>query len=88
MKRVVIAALAMALALCGCVRNAGVQRTESSPKPAVGQRFLCDRAYVFETVVDSKTGVTYLVVRNGGNIGITPLLNRNGYPVTNEEAGE
>jgi len=89
MRKAAIATLALALALCGCTSGEkGVQRTEGSPKPELSQRFLCDRAYAFETVVDSKTGVTYLVVRNGDNIGITPLLNRNGYPVISEEVGE
>jgi hypothetical protein len=63
---------------------------EESPKPNVGQRFLCDEDYYeFETVVDSKTGVTYLAWRggfgNGSYGGITALLNRDGTPVISEE---
>lgn len=75
------ATVALLLALCGCTK---------SPKSNVNQRFLCDKNYYeFETVVDSKTGVTYLVWHGGsGNNsqgGITALLNRDGTPVISEE---
>jgi len=90
MRKAVIVTVALALALCGCTSGEnGVQRTEDSPKPDVSKRFLCDDGtYRYETMVDKQTGVTYLVVRNGDNIGITPLLNRNGYPIISEEVGE
>lgn len=94
MKKAVIATLALALALCGCTSGEnGVQRTEDSPKPNLSQRFLCeDSTYRFETVVDKQTGVTYLIWKDGSGKyskgGITVLLNRNGYPVISEEAGE
>lgn len=37
-------------------------------------------------VVDTKTGVTYLIIRNTFGSGITPLLNADGKPIiTNVE---
>ena len=67
-------------------RNAG----DDSLKPNVTNRFLCDEDYEFQTVVDTKTGVTYLIWKENsgskyGMGGITPLLNKNGYPVISEE---
>lgn len=32
-------------------------------------------------VVDRKTGVTYLIIRNSFGTGITPLLNQDGKPI-------
>ena len=88
------ATVALVLALCGCTSGEnGIKRAEESPKPDVGQRFLCDTGYYeFETVVDSNTGVTYLVWHNGngtnGQGGITVLVNRDGTPVISEEVAE
>lgn len=88
------ATVALLLALCGCTSGKrGIERAEESPKPDVGQRFLCDEDYYeFETVVDLKTGVTYLVWHGGsgnnGQGGITALLNRDGTPVISEEVAE
>ena len=86
------AIVTLALALCGCTGNA-VMRGKNAPRLNVGQRFLCDENYYeFETVVDSKTGVTYLAWRGGyGDSsygGITALLNRDGTPVISEEVAE
>ena len=63
MRKAVIATVALAMALCGCGEaEGGVKRTEGSPKSNLSQRFLCeDSTYRFETVVDRKTGVTYLI---------------------------
>ena len=94
MRKAVIVTVALALALCGCTNGEnGVQRTEDSPKPNLSQRFLCDKdSYRFSTVVDSKTGVTYLIWTDAYSAdktsGITVLLNRNGYPVISEEVVE
>lgn len=88
------ATVALVLALCGCTSGEnGIERVEESPKPNVGQRFLCDTShYEFETVVDSKTGVTYLVWKDGSGKtskgGITVLVDRDGKPIISEEVGE
>ena len=90
--RLVVAALvASALVLAGCGGN-GIERTdlnEKAQKQAVSDRFMCDRStYVFETVVDSRTGVTYLLWKDAYNShlgGITVLLNSDGSPVISEE---
>lgn len=92
MKKAVIVTIALALALCGCEGNA-VVREKDSPKPDMSERFLCDKdTYTFSTVVDSKTGVTYLIWTDAYNSdktsGITVLLNKNGYPVISEEVTE
>lgn len=85
--------LASALVLVGCDGN-GIKRSESTEheeKASVSDRFLCDSSsYRFETVIDSKTGVTYLVwtsFRAGSDTrvgGITVLLNSDGSPVISE----
>ena len=89
MRKLVAATLAACLLLCGCGGN-GIIRDESNNKLNTGGRFLCDSsAYLFETVVDTHTGVTYLVWTSGsGNAskgGITVLLNSDGTPVISEE---
>lgn len=80
-----VAALIVAacvLMLCGCSGND--IKTEGLSE-AVDGRFECGRDMAFTTVVDTDTGVIYLVYRDGpGNAatgGITPLLNRDGLPV-------
>lgn len=94
MRKALTATVALALALCGCTSGEkGIERAEESPKPNVGQRFLCDEYYYeFETVVDSKTGVTYLVWKdyNGSYSkgGITVLVDRDGKPIISEEVHE
>lgn len=90
MRKSIAIALAACLLLCGCDGN-GVRREDGAHKENVGGRFLCDsRAYNFETVVDTKTGVTYLVWISGSGDtskgGITVLLNADGTPVISEEA--
>ena len=92
MRKAVIVTVVLTLVLYGCEGNAMI-REKDSPKPDMSQRFLCDKdSYRFSTVVDSKTGVTYLIWTDAYNAdktsGITVLLNRNGYPVISEEVGE
>ena len=41
-------------------------------------RFFCLESSL---VVDTKTGVTYLIIRNTFGSGITPLLNADGKPI-------
>ena len=82
--------VALMLALCGCTGNA-VVREDGVPKPNVGGRFICDKGYTFDTVVDSKTGVTYLVWKdyNGSaRDGITVLVDRDGKPIISDEVHE
>ena len=33
---------------------------------------------VYEVIVDTETGVNYLLVNNGSGVGLTPLLERDG----------
>jgi hypothetical protein len=84
-KKAIAIALSACMLLCGCGNS--VRREEGAPKENVGGRFLCDSSqYDFETVVDTKTGVTYLIWTNGSHIGgITVLLNADGTPVISEE---
>ena len=90
MKRALTLTVALVLALCGCTNS--IKRDEDAPKPNVGGRFLCDEYYTFETVVDSKTGVTYLVWKSdhGTNSrgGITVLVDRDGKPIISDEVHE
>ena len=86
MRKIVATAL-LALTLCGCGGNGIAREAEVHD---VDERFICNSNYYeFETVVDSHTGVTYLVWESGtGNNskgGITVLLNRDGTPVISEE---
>ncbi len=90
----VAAIVASALALAGCDGN-GIKRSESTEheeKASVSDRFLCDSSlYMFETVIDSKTGVTYLIWKSTDGSttstgGITVLVNRDGSPVISEES--
>ena len=92
MRKIVAAALAACLLLCGCSSSV-IVREKNAPKENVVGRFLCDNAtYSFETVVDSKTGVTYLVWHDvSGEYevgGITVLLNADGTPVISEEVSK
>lgn len=87
-QRVTVVAL-LALALCGCVGN-GIRREDGAARPNASGRFICDDStYTFETVVDSYTGVTYLVWKSGGTNtskgGITVLVNADGTPILSEE---
>ena len=92
MRKAVIVTVTLALALCGCEGNA-VVREKDSPKPETNERFLCDKdSYRFSTVVDRKTGVTYLIWTDAytGNktSGITALVDRDGKPIISEEVHE
>ena len=89
MKKALAITFAACLLLCGCSGN-GVKREGNAPKPNASGRFLCDSSYYeFETVVDSQTGVTYLLWNTGGGNGavggITVMLDRDGKPIISEE---
>ena len=90
MKKALAITLAACLLLCGCTEGNGVKREENAPKPNTQDRFLCDSSYhEFETVVDSQTGVTYLLWQTGGGNGaiggITVMLDKDGKPIISEE---
>ena len=87
--RVMAACIVAAVALSGCVRGNGIK--VDGLNQGMGGRFEygtiitdTDNAS-FGKVVDTETGVTYLVIRGDyGECswgGITPLLNRDGSPV-------
>lgn len=90
MKKAIMVAMVAALMLCGCEGNA-IQRESDKGTVNVSERFISDRGDdEFETVVDSETGVTYLVwmrddEKSGTKDGITPLLDENGKVVISEE---
>lgn len=93
MRRTVAIALMACLALCGCDGGNAVERKEDSPRDNVDGRYISDYGSDdFRTVVDSKTGITYLVwERPSGKSrvgGITPLLGKDGKPVMSEEVSE
>lgn len=82
--------LAALLMLCGCEGNA-IHRENNNGTVDMSDRFISDNRHdEFETIVDSKTGVTYLVwIRDGGTAGakggVTPLLDEDGKVVISEE---
>ena len=81
------------LALCGCDSGNAVERNGDGPMENVDGRFISDYGSDdFRTVVDSKTGITYLIFDDQGGKcaigGITPLLDRDGKPVISEEVSE
>lgn len=93
MRALAAVALAVTLVLCGCGGNNNIKRSDEHEESATRQvsgRFISN-GYddKLETVVDARTGVTYLVWTRGyGETkvgGITPLLNRDGTPVISEE---
>ncbi len=84
---------AIALALCGCSGGNGIE-VEGINEKANG-RFAYERIssdpnglWSFGYVIDTETGVTYLVYKDGfgknATGGITPLLNRDGTPTIDE----
>lgn len=90
MRRMTVMALTVCLLLCGCDIGNAVERKEDSPRENVDERFISDYdSDDFRTIVDSKTGITYLVFDDQGGKssigGITPLLDKNGKPVISEE---
>ena len=92
MRNAIALTIAACLLLCGCSGNA-VVREEDSPKPETNERFLCDKeSYMFSTVVDRQTGVTYLIwtdaYNSGKTSGITALVDRDGKPIISEEVAE
>ena len=88
-----IIACVLALMLCGCGNGIARDKDNDAGKLCVGGRFITDSSSArFTTVVDSRTGVTYLVWSDGGGNGsvggITVLLNRDGTPIISEEVAE
>ena len=90
--------LAMALcsvALCACTAEGnGAEGDGRYAPPRVDGRFSCnDEMYTFDTVVDTETGVTYLIWANHpvkGNCqvgGITVLVDEYGKPILSERTG-
>lgn len=91
-KTLIAVVVAATVLLCGCYGNS-IKRDLDTPKENVDGRFLSDNGNDrFRTVVDSKTGITYLVwerpVGKSRVGGITPLLGRDGKPVMSEEVSE
>lgn len=89
MRKAITVAMVAALALCGC--GNAIQRESDEGTVNVNERFISDRGDdEFETIVDSETGVVYLVWKRGGGSaaskgGITPLLDEDGKVVISEE---
>lgn len=87
--RVMAACVVAAIALGGCVKGNGVK--VEGLNQGMGDRFeyemlICSEGEAtFGKVIDTETGITYLVMRSGHDKyswgGITPLLNRDGTPV-------
>lgn len=91
MRRMMAITLTACLLLCGC--GNAVERKDDAPMENVDGRFISDYdSDYFRTVVDSKTGITYLVFDDQGGKssigGITPLLGKDGKPVISEEVSE
>ena len=96
--RLLVTMLAVALfsvALCACtVEGNGVEGDGQYAPPRVDGRFSCnDEEYHFETVVDTETGVTYLIWFNFSGVsdrqvgGITVLVDGDGRPILSERTG-
>lgn len=87
--RFTAACIVAAVALSGCVEGNGIK--VSGLNQGMGDRFeyemlICSEGEAtFGKVIDTETGITYLVMRSGHDKyswgGITPLLNRDGSPV-------
>ena len=93
MRKTIAVALAACLALCGCDSGNAVERKGDGPRENVDRRFISDYdSDYFRTVVDSKTGITYLIFDDQGGKygigGITPRLDKDGRPVISEEVSE
>ena len=89
-KAIIAAAIAATVALCGCSGN-GIVRDKDAATLQTDDRFITDDMNDnFYTVVDSKTGVTYLKWERpsgkGGKVGgITVLVDEDGKPIISEE---
>ena len=90
-----LAVALFSLALCACTVEGNVAEGDGQyAPPRVSGRFSCnDEKYTFETVVDTETGVTYLIWFNhpgGGRSqvsGITVLVDGDGKPILSERTG-
>lgn len=89
-RKKVVALLAACLALSGCGNGTSIKRASNRGVEDLSERFLTDNgADTFRTVVDTRTGVTYLLwERPSGKSsagGISPLLDKDGNPIISEE---
>lgn len=92
----IASALMVSLSVCGCAQGGNGVETEGLNEKA-NNRFVYEQLdglsdysrWCFGYVVDTETGVTYLVFSNNRGKrsigGITPLLNRDGTPVIDDE---
>ena len=95
--RLLVTMLAVALfsvALCACtVEGNGVEGDGLYASPRVSGRFSCnDEMYTFETVVDTETGVTYLIwvnhpTKDHYQVGGITVLDGDGKPILSERTG-
>lgn len=77
----VILIVAFAMLFCGCGRDTGENYTTSGRFVIVSGSD--QNAPYFETVIkDRETGVLYLVIYGLYRLGITPILNADGSPMT------
>ena len=77
--------IALTFMLTGCLGNRAVKRNEPELQ-TTSERFIANNdLYWFDTMVDTHTGVTYLLWHDGNRGGITVLVNRDGSPVISEE---
>ena len=89
MRKAITVAMVAALALCGCSGGNAIRRESDKGAVNVNRRFISDSTRDhFRTVVDSETGVVYLVWGNDYRGGITPLLDKDGKVDISEEVSE
>ena len=79
MKKLIIIATILALAMTGC------SNMQFDEKPTRNDRFSCTSREALQAIItDNETGVKYLFVKFGYAGGLTPLLNADGTPYTGE----
>lgn len=86
MKKIICVILVVVLVamLCGCGRKVGEGFTESGRFVIVsGDNY--NAPYYENIIVDKETGVMYLVVYKSSHLGIIPLLNADGSPMSLDE---
>ena len=97
MRRIAAIVAVTCALLCGCEKGNGIETSGLNDR--ADGRFEYEEfrtpdtshGWLFGYVVDSETGVTYLVFNNNHGRcsvgGITPLLNRDGTPVIDDRYG-